>query len=169
MTKKNQYKTNSAVTKKKKKIFCPYAILKKLIKKIKILLASENYHILIIAGLVLSITIIFIALDIMNFPFNTHDTFSFIICLGNTRHTLGVLFSLLLIPLCACKIRFAYLLTLILSTIIFLLCLSHVFYMLIYKPYFWDKQIHGPVIWSFFQLPIIFYGFKAYKEAKNNG
>ena len=123
---------------------------------------------MLIAALAVSIGIIFIGLDILAFPFVSFDSFSSIICLGGTRHTVGVLAALFLIPLCAAKQRFGFLGALVLGISIFLLCAVHITYMLLVRTYRFEEQIHGPIIWALVQLPVIIYGYKSIMEVKKN-
>ena len=132
--------------------------------KIKENLSQANF--IVIVGLVLSVFIIFIALDIMKFPFSTYDRISYYLCLGNTRHTVGVIGTLIIIPLCTKKIIWGFVLALILSTVIFILCFSHVIHMLINNPPNFTSQIHGPIIWSVVQLPVIIFSYISIKENK---
>lgn len=153
--------------KSKKRVFCPYTFGKRKLKKLSCIFTSVVYYpIILITSLIVSIGIIFIALDILDFPFISYDSFSSIICLGGTRHTAGVLASLLLIPLCAAKNRFGFLGAFILGISLFLLCTVHTAYMLIVRTYHFEEQIHGPIIWALIQLPIIIYGYRAFKEIK---
>ncbi len=155
--------------KSKKSIHCPYSFLKKTIRKINFIFKSAAYyHVMLIAALTVSIGIIFIARDILDFPFITYDAFSLIICLGDTRHTAGVMLSLFLIPLCAAKKRFGFLMALLLGSSLFLLCAVHTAYMLILRTYRFEEQLHGPVIWALAQLPVIIYGYKSLMEVKKN-
>jgi hypothetical protein len=156
------------VEKSKKWVFCPYVLLRKMIMKMSEIITAAAYsHIMLITALVVSIGIIFIALDILKFPFITYDPFCSIICLGGTRHTVGVLGALVLIPLCAAKKRFAFLAAAAFGMLIFLLCAAHIAYMLAAKPYRFEEQIHGPIIWALVQLPVIIYGYKSFAEVKN--
>jgi len=157
------------MTKSKKRLFCPYAFFKRVIRKMNSIFTSvAYYHIMLIAALAVSIGIIFIALDILEFPFISYDSFSSIICLGGTRHTVGVLAALFLIPVCAAKKRFGFLGALLLGISLFLLCVVHIAYMLIMRTYRFEEQIHGPIIWALVQLPVIIYGYKSFMEVKKN-
>jgi hypothetical protein len=153
------------VKKSKNRAFCPYSLSKWIIRKVKgILFSAACSHVMLITALSVSIAIIFIALDILEFPFISYDSFCSIICLGGTRHTVGVLASLVLIPLCAAKKRFAFLAAAAFGIFIFLLCVIHIAYMLIVRTYRFEEQIHGPIIWAMVQLPVIIYGYKSFLE-----
>ncbi|MBN1799752.1 MAG: hypothetical protein JW822_14340 [Spirochaetales bacterium] len=157
------------MTKSKNRVFCPYVVLKSIIRNIRVIFTSSAYHhIMLITALAVSIGIIFIALDILEFPFISYDSFCSIICLGGTRHTVGVLSALFLIPLCAAKKRFGFLGALLLGISLFLLCAVHIAYMLIMRTYRFEEQIHGPIIWALAQLPVIIYGYKSFMEVKKN-
>ncbi len=125
-------------------------------------LSQANF--MVIIGLVLSIFIIFFALDVMKFPFETYDRLSYYLCLGNTRHTVGVIGALILIPLCVRRIKWSFIFSLILSLLIFILCFIHIIHMLINNPPNFTSQIHGPIIWACIQFFIIIYCFKSIKE-----
>jgi hypothetical protein len=158
------------VKKTKKRIVCPYALSKRIGRKIRFLFTSAaRAHVMLIAALSVSIGIIFIALDILKFPFVTYDLFCSIICLGGTRHTVGVVVALALIPFCAAKKRAAFFGASLFAVFIFLLCGVHIVYMLAAKPYRFEEQIHGPIIWALVQLPVIFYGYKSFMEVRKNG
>jgi len=138
-------------------------LFKDFILSMKTSLTNEsNYHVFLIAGLSLSVFIIFFALDIMHFPFISKDPVGYILTLGQTRHTVGVILALALIPFCAQKMRFAFLVAALLGTFIALLCIVHVISMLIVEPPLYRSQIHGPIIWAVTQLPVIHYGYKAF-------
>jgi uncharacterized membrane protein len=138
--------------------------VKKILTSMTAALTDEgNYHVLLITGLALSIFIIFFAIDIMHFPFVSQDPAGYILTLGETRHTVGVILALALIPLCALKKRFAFLAAALLGTVLAILCITHVIAMLIVEPPLYRQQIHGPIIWTATQLPVIYYGFKAFR------
>jgi len=138
--------------------------LKKILSSMTAALTDErNYHLHLITGLVLSIFIIFFAIDIMHFPFFSQDPVGYLLTLGETRHTVGVILSLVLIPLCAHKKRFAFFAAALLGTVISILCITHVITMLIVEPPLYRQQIHGPIIWTATQLPVIYYGCKAFR------
>jgi len=144
-------------------------LFKELTLSMKAALTDEsNYHVFLIAGLSLSVFIIFFALDIMHFPFSSKDPVGYILTLGQTRHTVGVILALALIPLCAQKMRFAFLATALLGTVIALLCVAHVINMIIVEPPLYRSQIHGPIIWAVTQLPVIYYGYKAFGRKEEN-
>jgi hypothetical protein len=45
------------------------------------------------------------------------------------------------------------------------LALTHVFYMLIDSPAGYKSLIFGPAVWSFMQIPIVVFGYKAWRKA----
>jgi hypothetical protein len=147
------------------RVACPYAAMKGATKSfLRAFTSVDRYPVILVSALAVSIGIIFIALDILKFPFVTYDSFGSILCLGGARHTVGVLLSLFLIPFCAAKIRFGFLGATLLGILLFALCTVHVAHMLAARPYWFQEQIHGPVIWAFVQLPVIIYGYKSFRK-----
>jgi hypothetical protein len=144
-----------------RKVFCPYAFSRTAVRKGKeVFTTPANYPVMLILWLSVSAGIIFIALDILEFPFISYDRFSDWISLGGTRHTVGVLTALVCIPLVAAKRRLGYYGAFISGLVIFLLCAVHVVYMPIAQTYRFEEQIHGPILWALVQIPVIVYGYQ---------
>jgi hypothetical protein len=127
-----------------------------------------HYQNMVILGLVLSVFIIFFAVDIIKFPFVSYDTIGFIITLGNTRHTVGVIGALLLIPLCVYRIKMAYYGVLYLSFFISLLCIIHIIIMIVNNSPYDISRIYGPVTWTLIQIYLIIVSFLTIKKMKKN-
>jgi hypothetical protein len=149
-----------------RKVFCPYAFSRTVVRRVKeFFTAPANYQVMLILWLSVSAGIIFVALDILEFPFISYDRFSDWICLGGTRHTVGVLSALVCIPLVAAKRRLGYYGAFISGLVIFLLCAVHVVYMPIAQTYRFEEQIHGPILWALVQIPVILYGHQLIRTA----
>ncbi|MBN1439442.1 MAG: hypothetical protein JW929_08540 [Anaerolineales bacterium] len=150
--------------------FCPYAFFKKVGRRAESFFTTPaNNPVMLILWLSVSVGIIFIALDILKFPFVTYDRAGYLLCLGDTRHTVGVLAALVCIPLCAAKQRLGYYAALASGAILFLLCSSHAVYMLAAQTHRFEDQIHGPILWALVQIPIVVYAYKSIREAGKNG
>ena len=117
----------------------------------------------VIIGLVLSIFWIFMALNI-GFPFGALDEICLILTLGGLRHTIMPIVAMILIPICARENKLGILAAIILGITTLALLMIHVIYMLITTIPGFESQLFGPIIWSVFQIPIIFFGYKAYQE-----
>lgn len=95
------------MTFKKHQVLCPYRLVIQSLRLIRdVFISDMNSQIMLIISLSVSIGIIYFALDVLKFPFVCYDTFSSILCLGGTRHSVGVLSALILIPICAAKKTF---------------------------------------------------------------
>ena len=117
----------------------------------------------IIIGLVVSIWWIFMGLNI-GFQFVASDKISYILTLGEQRHTIITILALILIPICAREKKWGFFAAMILGIVTFILSLIHIVYMFITTPSGFESQIFGPIIWSIFQIPIIIFGYEARKE-----
>ena len=117
----------------------------------------------VIIGLVISIWWIIMGLDI-GFQFVASDKISYILTLGEQRHTIITILALILIPICARENKWGFLSAMILGIFTFILSVIHIIYMFAATPTGYESQIFGPIIWSIFQIPIIIFSYKARKE-----
>jgi hypothetical protein len=123
----------------------------------------SNNTLAVIVGMIISIGFIFMGLD-LKFPFGTDDVICSILTLGGFRHTMITILYLILIPLCALEKRYAFIVVMITGIVTFALCFTHVIYMLIAKPFGYEAQLYGPVIWSIIQIPITVFSHRARQE-----
>ena len=123
----------------------------------------------IIIGLVISIFWIFMGLDI-GFKYGSgFDNFSYILTLGGYRHTVMPVFALFLIPVCAREYRWGFLAAMLLGIATLTLVLTHVICMLIIAPVGYKSLIFGPAAWSVMQIPIIMFGYRAWRRTAKKG
>ena len=123
----------------------------------------------IIIGLVISIFWIFMGLDI-GFKYGSgFDNFSYILTLGGYRHTVMPVFALFLIPVCAREYRWGFLAAMLLGIATLTLVLTHVICMLIIAPVGYKSLIFGPAAWSVMQIPLIVFGYRAWRETAKKG
>ena len=115
----------------------------------------------VITGLVVSVLWIFIGLD-FGFSFEGPDDIIWLtLTLGGLRHTVMTILALILIPICAKGNKYGFIAAMILGIVIFSLCFVHFGYMIFFEPEGYESKWIGPLIWSFIQIPIIFYSYKA--------
>ena len=117
----------------------------------------------VIVGLVISVLWIFMGLDI-GFRFVASDCVSYVLTLGELRHTIMTILALILIPICARENKWGFLAAMVLGIVTLALSLSHSIYMLIATPPGFESQIFGPIAWSIIQIPIIIFSYKARQE-----
>ena len=117
----------------------------------------------VIIGLVLSVWWIFMGLN-TGFRFVAADQISYILTLGEQRHTIMIILALILIPICARENKWGLLTAMVLGMVTFALSFVHSIYMLIATPPGFESQIFGPFIWSIIQIPIIVFSYKARQE-----
>lgn len=122
-----------------------------------------NNTLSVIIGLVISVWWIFMGLN-TGFRFIATDNISFILTLGEQRHTIMTILALILIPICARENRWGFLAAMLLGVVTLALSLSHSIYMLIVTPPGFESQIFGPIVWSVIQIPIIIFSYKARQE-----
>ncbi len=123
----------------------------------------SNNTLFTIIGLVTSVWWIFMGLNI-GFRFVAPDLISYILTLGEYRHTIMTIAALILIPFCSMESKWGLLGAMILGSVTLVLSLSHSIYMLIATPPGFESQIFGPIVWSIIQIPIIIFSYKAKKE-----
>ncbi|MCK4541783.1 MAG: hypothetical protein KAU17_06065 [Spirochaetales bacterium] len=119
----------------------------------------------VIIGLVVSVLWIFMGLD-SGFKYGSgFDNVSYILTLGGYRHTVMSVSALFLIPVCAREYRWGYWAAMLLGIVTLTLALTHVIYMLIATPAGYKSLLFGPTVWSFMQIPIVVFGYRARREA----
>ena len=123
----------------------------------------SNNILFTIIGLVTSVWWIFMGLNI-GFRFVAPDLVSYILTLGEYRHTIMTIAALILIPFCSMESKWGLLGAMFLGSVTLILSLSHSIYMLIATPPGFESQIFGPVVWSVIQIPIIVFSYRAKKE-----
>ena len=118
----------------------------------------------VIIGLVVSVLWIFMGLD-SGFKYGSgFDNVSYILTLGGYRHTVMSVSALFLIPVCAREYRWGYWAAMLLGIVTLTLALTHVIYMLIATPAGYKSLLFGPTVWSFMQIPIVVFGYRARRE-----
>lgn len=117
----------------------------------------------VIIGLVISIWWIFMGLD-TGFQFQASDHISYLLTLGEHRHTIMTVLALILIPICALENTWGFATTMVLGIVTLTLSLSHSIYMIIAAPVGFEAKIFGPIIWSVIQIPIVIFSYKARRE-----
>ena len=117
----------------------------------------------LIIGLVVSVWWIFMGLDI-GFRFESADRISYLLCLGDLRHTIMTIAALILIPICALELRWGFILAGLLGTITLVLVAVHIFYMVFSNLPGFQSQIFGPLVWLVMQAPIVFFSYRALKS-----
>lgn len=117
----------------------------------------------LIIGLVVSVWWIFMGLDI-GFRFESADRISYLLCLGDLRHTIMTIAALVLIPICALELRWGFILALLLGSVTIVLVVIHVFYMVFSKPPGFESQLFGPIVWTLMQVPIIIFSYRILKK-----
>ena len=123
----------------------------------------RNSAVGVIIGLVVSVWWIFMGLEI-GFRFEASDVVCYWLTLGGYRHTIMTIFALVLIPLCALEKQWGFLAAMVLGVATLTLSVAHVVYMLIVAPSGYESQLFGPIIWSFMQIPIIVFSYRARRE-----
>ena len=123
----------------------------------------SNNTLFTIIGLVTSVWWIFMGLDI-GFRFVAPDFVSYLLTLGEYRHTIMTIAALILIPFCSMGNRWGFLGAMVLGSVTLILSLTHSIYMLIATPPGFESQIFGPIVWSIIQIPIIVFSYRAKKE-----
>lgn len=119
----------------------------------------------IIIGLVVSVFWIFMGLD-SGFHYGSgFDKVSYILTLGGYRHTVMSVSALFLIPVCAREYRWGFLGAILLGIVTLTLALTHVIYMLIDTPVGYKSLIFGPAVWSVMQIPLVVFGYRAWRMA----
>ena len=118
----------------------------------------------VIIGLVISIWWIFMGLD-RGFHFEAIDAVCRWLTLGGYRHTIVTILALALVPICALRVQWGFLATMVLGGATLTLSGVHVVYMLIVTPSGYESQLFGPIVWSVMQIPIIVFGHRAWQEA----
>ena len=117
----------------------------------------------VIVGLVISIWWIFMGLD-SGFRFQASDHISYLLTLGERRHTIMTVWALILIPLCAVENKWGLLAAMVLGIVTFILSTTHAGYMVLTTPPGFESQLFGPIVWSAIQIPIVIFGYKARRE-----
>lgn len=117
----------------------------------------------VIIGLVVSVWWIFMGLN-TGFRFVASDQISYILTLGEQRHTIMTILALILIPICARGNKWGFFAAMVLGIVTLALSLAHSIYMLVATPSGFESQILGPTVWAIIQIPIIIFGYKARQE-----
>ncbi|MCK4397335.1 hypothetical protein KAW96_12220 [candidate division WOR-3 bacterium] len=123
----------------------------------------SNNTLAVIIGLVISVWWIFMGLN-AGFRFVSADQISYMLTLGEQRHTIMTILALILIPICARENKWGFLSAMVLGIVTLALSSIHSIYMLIATPLGFESQIFGPIIWSVIQIPIIIFSYKARQE-----
>lgn len=126
-----------------------------------------NNVLAVIVGLVVSIWWIFMGLNI-DFRFVAGDRISYMLTLGEQRHTIMTVLALILIPICARENKWGFLGVMVFGVVTFVMLFTHSIYMLLATPPGFESQIFGPVVWSIIQIPIITFGYRARRELSKN-
>ena len=129
--------------------------------------AERKYVIGLVAALTTSVGWIFLGLD-LGFSFTASDLGSKILTLGGYRHTIITILALILIPICASEKRWGFIGAELLGVLTLVLCLPHIFYMLIARPSGYESKLFGPILWCFLQIPIIIYGYLSLKSDRTH-
>ena len=116
----------------------------------------------VIVGLELSVFWMFIG-ALQGFAFKPWSTLSYIVALGSHRHTIITIAGLILIPICAREIKWAFLAAMVLGMITFVLTSVSVVEMLIAPPPWYEGWQFGPIAWIVLQIPIILFSYRARK------
>lgn len=119
-----------------------------------------NNVLAVIVGLVVSIWWIFMGLNI-DFRFVAGDRISYMLTLGEQRHTIMTVLALILIPICARENKWGFLGVMVFGVVTFVMLFTHSIYMLLATPPGFESQIFAPVVWSIIQIPIIMFSYRA--------
>lgn len=123
----------------------------------------DNNRLGVIIGLVVSVWWIFMGLN-TGFRFVASDQISYILTLGEQRHTIMTILALILIPICAQGNKLGFFAAMVLGILTLALSLAHSVYMLVAAPSGFESQILGPTVWAIIQIPIIIFSYKARQE-----
>lgn len=118
----------------------------------------------VIVGLELVVLWIFMALN-TGFSFGTDDAVCNWLTLGGYRHTIIPILALVLIPVCAMEKQWGFLAVMVLGAVTLTLLVVHIVYMLIVTPSGYESQLFGPIVWSFIQIPIVVFSYRARRKA----
>lgn len=98
------------------------------------------------------------------FRFVASDRVSYMLTLGELRHTIMTILALILIPICARENKWGFLAAMVLGIVTLVLSLAHSIYLLVATPAGFESQILGPSIWCIIQIPTIIFSCRARRE-----